>query len=158
MCEPGWRDGLGGPFLSSPSEINEVLHLATLSELEVIPLVQTFGHMEVSGRGGRLPGPGWGLGTPRAGGAARRGSPLPALPCPAVAGAWACQIPGPGWREHRVCSAGHAGSSVPVASRHARTSLPFRVVFSLGCVFRVTVTYFPRSRRAAGRLSGSASL
>ncbi|XP_057357868.1 hexosaminidase D isoform X2 [Manis pentadactyla] len=30
----------------SPSEIREILHLATLSELEVIPLVQTFGHME----------------------------------------------------------------------------------------------------------------
>ncbi|XP_066877696.1 hexosaminidase D isoform X3 [Kogia breviceps] len=31
----------------SPSEIKEILHLATLNELEVIPLVQTFGHMEV---------------------------------------------------------------------------------------------------------------
>nr|XP_058902922.1 hexosaminidase D isoform X5 [Kogia breviceps] len=30
----------------SPSEIKEILHLATLNELEVIPLVQTFGHME----------------------------------------------------------------------------------------------------------------
>ncbi|XP_021032100.1 hexosaminidase D [Mus caroli] len=30
----------------SPSEVTEILHLARLSELEVIPLVQTFGHME----------------------------------------------------------------------------------------------------------------
>ncbi|XP_036078589.1 hexosaminidase D isoform X2 [Rousettus aegyptiacus] len=30
----------------SPSEIREILRLATLNELEVIPLVQTFGHME----------------------------------------------------------------------------------------------------------------
>lgn len=30
----------------SPSEIKEILHLATLNELEVVPLVQTFGHME----------------------------------------------------------------------------------------------------------------
>ncbi|KAM6164684.1 hexosaminidase D [Rhynchocyon petersi] len=30
----------------SPSEIREILHLARQSELEVIPLVQTFGHME----------------------------------------------------------------------------------------------------------------
>ncbi|XP_008050309.1 hexosaminidase D [Carlito syrichta] len=30
----------------SPSEIKEILHLARLNELEVIPLVQTFGHME----------------------------------------------------------------------------------------------------------------
>ncbi|XP_067570717.1 hexosaminidase D isoform X1 [Pseudorca crassidens] len=30
----------------SPSEIKEILHLATLNELEAIPLVQTFGHME----------------------------------------------------------------------------------------------------------------
>lgn len=34
--------------LSSPSEIKEILNLAKLHELEVIPLVQTFGHMEVS--------------------------------------------------------------------------------------------------------------
>uniref|UniRef100_A0A8C5NZG8 Hexosaminidase D n=1 Tax=Jaculus jaculus TaxID=51337 RepID=A0A8C5NZG8_JACJA len=31
----------------SPSEVTEILHLARLSKLEVIPLVQTFGHMEV---------------------------------------------------------------------------------------------------------------
>nr|XP_045014114.1 hexosaminidase D isoform X5 [Jaculus jaculus] len=30
----------------SPSEVTEILHLARLSKLEVIPLVQTFGHME----------------------------------------------------------------------------------------------------------------
>ncbi|XP_045840685.1 hexosaminidase D isoform X2 [Meles meles] len=30
----------------SPPEIREILHLATLNQLEVIPLVQTFGHME----------------------------------------------------------------------------------------------------------------
>uniref|UniRef100_A0A9L0RH98 beta-N-acetylhexosaminidase n=1 Tax=Equus caballus TaxID=9796 RepID=A0A9L0RH98_HORSE len=30
----------------SPFEIKEILHLATLNNLEVIPLVQTFGHME----------------------------------------------------------------------------------------------------------------
>ncbi|XP_066090409.1 hexosaminidase D isoform X2 [Saccopteryx bilineata] len=30
----------------SPSEVKEILHLATLNELEVVPLVQTFGHME----------------------------------------------------------------------------------------------------------------
>ncbi|XP_020822377.1 hexosaminidase D isoform X3 [Phascolarctos cinereus] len=30
----------------SPTEIKEILHLAKLHELEVIPLVQTFGHME----------------------------------------------------------------------------------------------------------------
>uniref|UniRef100_A0A8D0GJD9 Hexosaminidase D n=1 Tax=Sphenodon punctatus TaxID=8508 RepID=A0A8D0GJD9_SPHPU len=30
----------------SPSEIKEILHLAKLHKLEVIPLVQTFGHME----------------------------------------------------------------------------------------------------------------
>ncbi|XP_026908209.2 hexosaminidase D isoform X1 [Acinonyx jubatus] len=30
----------------SPPEIKEILHLAALNELEVIPLVQTFGHME----------------------------------------------------------------------------------------------------------------
>ncbi|XP_032175555.1 hexosaminidase D isoform X4 [Mustela erminea] len=30
----------------SPPEIKEILHLATLNKLEVIPLVQTFGHME----------------------------------------------------------------------------------------------------------------
>ncbi|XP_023412523.1 hexosaminidase D isoform X2 [Loxodonta africana] len=30
----------------SPSEIREILHLARQNELEVIPLVQTFGHME----------------------------------------------------------------------------------------------------------------
>lgn len=32
----------------SASEIKEILNLAKLHELEVIPLVQTFGHMEVS--------------------------------------------------------------------------------------------------------------
>ncbi|KAL0595781.1 Hexosaminidase D, partial [Plecturocebus cupreus] len=42
-CPP---DPLHEFCLSSPSEIKEILHLAGLNELEVIPLVQTFGHME----------------------------------------------------------------------------------------------------------------
>lgn len=46
-CEPLWVIDV---CLSSPPEIKEILHLAALNELEVIPLVQTFGHMEVSGR------------------------------------------------------------------------------------------------------------
>ncbi|XP_024090325.2 hexosaminidase D isoform X3 [Pongo abelii] len=37
---------LRAKYAYSPSEIKEILHLAGLSELEVIPLVQTFGHME----------------------------------------------------------------------------------------------------------------
>ncbi|KAK2112452.1 hypothetical protein P7K49_012199 [Saguinus oedipus] len=43
---------LRAKYAYSPSEIKEILHLAGLNELEVIPLVQTFGHMEVSGRNG----------------------------------------------------------------------------------------------------------
>jgi hypothetical protein len=43
----------------SPSEVAEILHLAKLNELEVIPLVQTFGHMEVSGKDGHYLVPGW---------------------------------------------------------------------------------------------------
>ncbi|XP_017380215.1 hexosaminidase D isoform X2 [Cebus imitator] len=38
---------LRAKYAYSPAEIKEILHLAGLSELEVIPLVQTFGHMEV---------------------------------------------------------------------------------------------------------------
>ncbi|XP_077829611.1 hexosaminidase D isoform X9 [Macaca mulatta] len=38
---------LRAKYAYSPSEIKEILHLAGLNELEVIPLVQTFGHMEV---------------------------------------------------------------------------------------------------------------
>nr|XP_054112637.1 hexosaminidase D isoform X1 [Callithrix jacchus] len=37
---------LRAKYAYSPSEIKEILHLAGLNELEVIPLVQTFGHME----------------------------------------------------------------------------------------------------------------
>lgn len=37
----------------SPAEISEIVHLATCHGLEVVPLVQTFGHMEVSGDQGR---------------------------------------------------------------------------------------------------------
>uniref|UniRef100_A0A2K5RX16 Hexosaminidase D n=1 Tax=Cebus imitator TaxID=2715852 RepID=A0A2K5RX16_CEBIM len=37
---------LRAKYAYSPAEIKEILHLAGLSELEVIPLVQTFGHME----------------------------------------------------------------------------------------------------------------
>lgn len=45
-----WPEPLWLIFVSSPFEIKEILHLATLNNLEVIPLVQTFGHMEVSQR------------------------------------------------------------------------------------------------------------
>lgn len=38
---------LRAKYAYSPSEIKEILHLAGLNELEVIPLVQTFGHMEI---------------------------------------------------------------------------------------------------------------
>ncbi|XP_054448883.1 hexosaminidase D [Pteronotus mesoamericanus] len=37
---------LRAPHAYSPSEVKEILHLAAQNELEVIPLVQTFGHME----------------------------------------------------------------------------------------------------------------
>lgn len=33
---------------SSPAEVKEILKLAKSHDLEVIPLIQTFGHMEVS--------------------------------------------------------------------------------------------------------------
>uniref|UniRef100_A0A2K6H0N3 Hexosaminidase D n=2 Tax=Propithecus coquereli TaxID=379532 RepID=A0A2K6H0N3_PROCO len=34
-------------YCYSPSEVKEILRLASLNQLEVVPLVQTFGHMEV---------------------------------------------------------------------------------------------------------------
>ncbi|KAM5272700.1 hexosaminidase D [Ctenodactylus gundi] len=37
---------LQAPYAYSPSEVAEILRLASLSELQVVPLVQTFGHME----------------------------------------------------------------------------------------------------------------
>nr|XP_008508635.1 PREDICTED: hexosaminidase D-like [Equus przewalskii] len=76
----------------SPFEIKEILHLATLNNLEVIPLVQTFGHMEVSQRNRSHLMPGVGLrctgsGQPQAGSSSGpRGEALaPRSPCPVKA-------------------------------------------------------------------------
>lgn len=85
--EPPWLI-----FVSSPFEIKEILHLATLNNLEVIPLVQTFGHMEVSQRNRSHLMPGVGLrctgsGQPQAGSSSGpRGEALaPRSPCPVKA-------------------------------------------------------------------------
>lgn len=101
-------------------------------------MVQTFGHMEVSWGGGRLLGPGWGLGPPQAGSAARRGSLSQALPCGGRGwGLVRPQVPGGG----RTGPAA-AAPQTPWPCSISREDPP--PALSPACVSGVTVTCFPR--------------
>lgn len=101
--------------------------------------------------GGRLLGPGWGLGPPQAGSAARRGSLSQALPCGGRGwGLVRPQVPGGG----RTGPAA-AAPQTPRPCIEPRGPAPR----PLACVcFRRDRHVLSTSCRAVGRLSGSASL
>ncbi|NXA38351.1 HEXDC Hexosaminidase, partial [Eudromia elegans] len=63
----GELETLRSPYAYSEEDVERIQQLAELNRLEVVPLVQTFGHAEVGGRGD-------------AAGAGTRGRPLPGAP------------------------------------------------------------------------------
>lgn len=100
--------------------------------------------MEVSGRGGSLLVPGWGLGTPQAGSAARTGSLLQALPC----GSRSLGRADPTSRVEGALLHPSLKSLPCLHHQDARTRLLFCVLFSLGhvsCDCQVLFTFVSHS-------------